>query len=326
MRLGIAGCGSIGMRHLRNLIDLGAQRIVAYDPDPTRRALAAGLGATPVEHLDDMLDDHPTVVLVCAPPTEHIPIAERAVRSGAHVFIEKPLASDLTAVDAFVQLVESADRRVGVGYNLRFHPGLLFVKQLLDDHLIGRILFLRAEYGQYLPDWRPGRDYRMAYSARAELGGGIILDASHEFDYVRWLAGEVVSVAAAAGVFGDLEITAEDMAAALLRLHSGALAEVHVDALQRSYTRTCTVVGTEGTIECDLRGDVRAYVARDGQWSVHPIKVDLNATYVDELRSFLSCVTEGTGPPCGLQDAIATLRLALAVKEAARTRQEVSLG
>src|SRR2546426_614100 len=214
MQILVVGCGSIGVRHIRNLRALGVADIAVVDPLTDRVDQAVGMvGARPYRHLDEGLARKPDAVLVCTPPYLHLDGARSGLLAGAHVFIEKPFSHSLEGVDELLALAEQHHRFICVGYNLRFHPGVQKLKMMLDSGAIGRLLVVKAEFGQYLPDWRPTQDYRESYTARAELGGGIILDASHEIDYVRWLGGEAVSVYAESGKLSQLEMKAEDTAA-----------------------------------------------------------------------------------------------------------------
>jgi len=316
------GAGSIGSRHLRNLRALGLRRLAVCDPDPARLAAAVdGPGAAGFAEARAALDAFaPDVVLVCTPPPSHVELALAALEGGAHVFVEKPLADVLDGVDALVERARRAGRVAQVGYNLRFHPGVCALKELVDAGAVGRVLWLRSEVGQWLPDWRPGQDYRRSYSARRALGGGILLDASHELDYVLWLLGEPAEVACMAGRVSDLEMDVEDCATVLLRFPGGAQADVHVDCVQRGYARTCRVAGTEGTLAWDyLVPEVRLYRAATGAWETRRYTFEPNDMYVAELRHFLDCAARGTAPRVGLADGRRALALALAARAAARS-------
>ena len=160
------------------------------------------------------------------------------------MLIEKPLAATSDGIDELSRVVAAKNLHVTVGYQLRFHAAVMRLRELVCSGSLGRLLAIRAEFGQYLPTWRPSRDYRETYTAQAALGGGILLDASHEIDYVRWFAGEIRCVYAAAGHLSRLEMDAEDTAAMILRFDGDVLGEVHVDCLQRGYSRTCTIIGS----------------------------------------------------------------------------------
>ncbi len=212
--------------------------------------------------------------------------------------------------------------RVLVGYNLRFHAGLRRVRELVLAGAIGRILTARAEFGQYLPDWRPGRDYRAGYIVRRD-GGGILLDASHEIDYVRWICGEVRAVYAAMGRLSALEMESEDTAVLVLRHDGGTLSEIHLDCVQRGYSRGCKLVGSEGTIEWSFRSGIRH--TRDGAtWTDEPIAPDVNEMYVDEMRHFLACVRGRATPLVDGDTAAAVLAVLEAAKRSASERREVA--
>ncbi|HEY7060819.1 MAG TPA: Gfo/Idh/MocA family oxidoreductase [Chloroflexota bacterium] len=330
MRVLVCGLGSIGKRHARNLAALGAGEVVGFDPREDRRAEAAAeLGIVTVGRLDEAWEREPQVAFITAPTSLHVPLATEAAAHGCHLFVEKPLSDSFAGVDALLETVRARGLVTLVGCNLRFHPGLVRVKRLIDDGAVGRVVAARIEVGQYLPDWHPYEDYRQGYSARRALGGGVILDAIHELDYARWLLGEVARVAAFAGTLSDLAIETEDVAAILLRFASGAIGEVHLDYVQRAYSRTCHVVGTEGTIRwAYTAGAVRWYTAASGAWQEEPLPAgwEPNQMYVDELKHFLACLRSEQSPALDVFGAARVLAVALAARQAAEDGTVVPIG
>ena len=324
----VAGSGSIGRRHMRNLQTLGCRRISAADPDTSRlEPMVAELGVQPFSDFDEALEHlRPDVVLVCTPPALHVPQALAAVRSGAHVFVEKPLSHSLDGVDELIRETAERDRTLQVGYNWRFDLGVQRVKALVEQGAIGRILWARAESGQYLPDWRPWQDYRLSYTASRSKGGGIILEGSHEIDYMRWIFGEVVQVYCAAGVLSDLQVDAEDTASMILRFASGCIGEIHLDFVQRTPSRGCKVVGTEGTIIWDnTDSSVRVFAAQDGEWERIDVGCDGNDMYLAEMESFLACLDGAQQPIVGAEAARRVLEIAMAARRSACTNGVVEL-
>jgi predicted dehydrogenase len=200
---------------------------------------------------------------------------------------------------------------------------------MIDAGMIGRITSARIEFGQYLPDWHPREDYRRGYSARAELGGGIILDAIHEIDYIRWMLGDIDMVACLSGKLSDLEINTEDTAAILLRFASGVLGEIHLDYVQRTYSRTCQIIGEQGTIRWDYKtGEVIRYSAKSEEWQSYPNPPEWepNHMYREELQHFLRCF-HGEEKPClDVFEGAQVLQTALAAKESARTERFERVG
>ena len=325
----VIGCGSIGRRHVNNLRKLGISRIGGCDTDPERLAYAVSeCGVIGYQELDKALDAvSPDIVIVSTPPSLHVPQALAGIRCGAHVFVEKPLSHSLKGVAELIREASTAERTVAVGYNFRHHPGLLKAKSLLEENTIGRVLWARTELGQYLPDWRPWQDYRESYSARNSLGGGIILDASHEIDYMLWLFGEPALLSCFAARLSDLEMDVEDTASINIRFASGIFGEVHLDYVQRSAVRTLKIVGTEGTIIWDFRGGfVDYYDSATEDWQRIEITTDANVMYLEEMRVFLKDLRDGTHSVPDIKEGARVLEIALAARESASTGQVIDLG
>lgn len=326
----VVGCGSIGQRHINNLRHLGIGDIVAFDPRADRRAeIASNWGIETVETLDAGWECAPDVALITAPTSLHVPIALEAIARYCALFIEKPLSNQWSGIERLLGAVQQSGLVTLVGCNMRFHPGLLAVKDLIEQGAVGRVIAARVQAGQYLPDWHPWEDYRQSYSARRDLGGGVILDAIHEIDYARWLLGEVVSATCMAGKLSRLEIDTEDTAAILLRFESGAVGEIHLDYIQRAYSRTCQIIGEEGTIHWDyVAGQTRCYSAHTKRWSIfgNPPGWEPNQMYLDEMKHYLRCLTREERPTADVFEAARVLQVALAAKESAQRPRWIELG
>lgn len=321
MRVLVVGCGSIGRRHMRNLrslrddIDLIAYRHTGRDAD----LLGREFGLRSFYDLEKALAEQPDFALITNPTSLHIPAAIEVARRGCRLFIEKPLSHSMEGVDELIALVREQDLVTLVGFNLRFHPGLRLVKSLLDEECIGRVVSIRAQVGQYLPDWHPWEDYRQGYSAQRDLGGGVILDLIHELDVVYWLMGEIHQVACFAGHVSGLEIDTEDVAEILLRFGSGAVGNVHLDYVQRSPSRTCRIIGEKGTITWDyFANEVRLFEVRHPGWQqFRQDGFDRNDTFVAEMQHFLACLEGQEKPTVDVEAGARILQLALAARESA---------
>jgi predicted dehydrogenase len=330
LRFLVVGCGSIGKRHLKNLQALGVREIFACDVSAARRAeVKHVLGIETFEKLDAAWGSEPQVIVITAPTTLHLPLALEAAERGVHLFIEKPLASSWNGVERLIDVAREKELVSLVGCNMRFHPGLGTVKRLIKQQAVGRIIAARVEVGQYLPDWHPWEDYRQTYSARKGLGGGVILDAIHEIDYIRWLLGEVTGVFCLAGKLTGLDIDTEDSAALLLRFENGAIGELHLDYVQRVYSRTCQLIGEDGTIRWDyMDGEVRCYSAREKDWQYfhNPAGWEPNEMYLDEMRHFFDCLARHALSQQDLSEAARVLNIALAAKSSALAPRWIELG
>ncbi|HBH00786.1 MAG: hypothetical protein A2X36_02275 [Elusimicrobia bacterium GWA2_69_24] len=331
MKALIVGLGGIGRRHARNLkaID-GSARICAWRPQSADDGLGdlAPLVERVVRTADEALAWGPDLAVLATPASMHVEAAVPLARAGIHLLVEKPLSDRLDAVDGLLALCEARALVLMVGYNLRFAHSLARLRAALADGAIGRVLALRAEVGQFLPDWRQGRDYRRSASAQRALGGGAVLEMSHELDYARWLLGEVTAVSARTARLGDLDVDVEDAAEITLEFASGALGNIHVDMLDRARTRGCRVVGTEGTLVWDgVEHRTELFTASTGTWSelYSGVGEDRNAMYVAELEHFLGCVAAGRPAAITGADGKRVVEIALAAHRSAATRQVVSL-
>lgn len=325
----VIGCGSIGKRHIKNLCALGVSDILAFDLRADRREeVTSTLGVCAVENLEAGWERGCHVVIVAAPTTFHVPFALQSASRHCHLFVEKPLSHDLTGVQELLETVQHNRLVTLVGCNMRFHPGLRMLSNLLADRVIGNVIAARVEVGHYLPDWHPWEDYRQTYSARCELGGGVILDAIHEIDYIRWLLGEVVGANCVTGKLSQLEIDTEDVAAIVVRFESGVVGEIHLDYVQRAYRRTCQIIGEDGTLHWDYTaGEVRWFSAQTKQWKVYsnPPGWDPNQMYLDEMKHFLRCLAGEEEPALDVFEAAEVLRIALAAKESARQQRWIEI-
>jgi predicted dehydrogenase len=324
MRYLIAGFGSIGRRHFRNLLSLGERDILVYHthqstlPDDE-------LSGFPVESdLRAALSYEPESVIISNPTALHLDVAIPAAQCGCHLLIEKPISHSLARVEELERAVEKYHNRVLVGYQFRFHPGLQQVKKLLDEGVIGNPVSAHAHWGEYLPDWHPWENYQQGYAARPELGGGVVLTLSHPVDYLHWLFGEVESVSAFTGRVG-LNLPVEDTAEIVLRFASGALGSVHLDYLQRPASHWLEIIGTLGSLRWDNADGVVRLTrlgAQDkaiSQQEIYPPEgFERNWMFLDEMRHFTEVVAGNAEPVCTLQDGIQSLRLCLSALASAQ--------
>ena len=329
MRFILIGAGSIGRRHLKNLLSLGHEAAAIADANPQRLddLRASCPRARFTDSVDQALAEPADAALICSPPNFHVPQARQAAARGLHVFIEKPLAASLADTDALAREVAAARRVAFVACNLRFHPSLLQVKKLLEDGAIGRPLSVGAQVGYYLPFWRPQTDYRRGYGANKTMGGGVILDCIHEFDYLRWLLGEITEVFCVAEKKTALEIDVEDNADILLRFASGTVANLHLDYIQRTYRRSCELIGEEGVLVWDyIAQTIHLYGKEDRHLQVFPrnINSDLNQMFVDEMRHFVNCVEGREQPALDIAGARIVLDVALAAKLSSEQKKVIS--
>lgn len=304
MKILVVGTGSIGMRHLRNLMSVQDRfdlHLEAADPDADNRQNAKQLlNRKTYLSMEEALDDGSVdAVIVCSPNQHHIPQAKLALSRGCHMFIEKPLSVNLKEAEQFLSS-DHDDRLIMIGCNLRFHCAVKSLRQAVHTGAIGRPLYANAHFAHYLPNWRPGSDYRKTYSAQKDKGGGILLDAVHEPDYLCWIFGKALNIQGRLMNLGDLGIDCEDTAIYSITHETGAITNVHVDYLRRDKSRGCVVVGTNGTVSWESKGKnpeqvlVKLYSAVRNEWVtlLDEPEYDPNTQYLDEMIFFLDAVTQ----------------------------------
>jgi predicted dehydrogenase len=332
MKFLIAGLGSIGRRHLRNLRALGEQDILLYR---THRAtlLDDELAGLPEEtDLRRALDHKPDAVIIANPTALHLDVAIPAAEAGCHILLEKPVSASLDRLDELQVALQRGGGKVTGGFQFRFHPGLQRIKGLLEKRAIGTPVSARATWGEYLPGWHPWEDYRQTYAARPDLGGGVILTLCHPLDYLHWMLGDAEAVAAFTGQQG-LGLEVVDTAEIGIRFRSGVLASVHLDYVRRPPQHSLEIIGTQGTITWDnADGAVRlAHVSSDGKpgdWQLFPTPpgFERNNMFLDEMRNFIE-VTRGKAEPAStLEDEIYALKLALAAMQSGRDMRVAEVG
>jgi predicted dehydrogenase len=329
----IVGLGGIGQRHTRNLRTLLGDNvdIIAYRVRRQTHVVTPTLGVEPdrnveneyrirtFSYLNEALAQKPDIAFICNPSSLHVPVAIACLEAQCDIFVEKPLSDSMGEMDVLIRTAEERKAVVMVGYQLRFHPCVRALTEIVKSGILGNLLAVRATVGEYLPNWHPYEDYRQMYASRAQLGGGVILSQIHEFDYLYSLFGVPVRVFALGGHWSDLEVDVEDTATTLMECRFGNRSlpiQVHQDYLQSPPSRQCEVIGDRGRVLMDLH---KLTVTRFGRGSANPEQqtfesFERNQLFLDELEHFLECVKSRNRPVVDLHDGLQSLRMALAVK------------
>lgn len=325
MKFLIIGFGSIGRRHAQNLLELGQTDLLVYRTGHSTLPPEMHLDLPVETDLERAFAHQPDAVIVANPTALHLPVSIRAAQQGCHIFLEKPISHSLEGIAELQQAVRQNGVKVFVGFQYRFHPAIQTIRSWLREGKIGRPLWARAHWGEYLPDWHPWEDYRRSYSARRDLGGGVLLTLCHPFDYLNDLFGRATQVSAFVGKTGDLEIEVEDTVEAILHYPDSFVATVHLDYLQRPPTHTLEICGTRGTLRWDYHaGSLQLHQLIEEREArlvsitlAVPSHSERNQMYRAEMEHFLQVIQGKEPPACSLEDGIYALRVALAARQAA---------
>jgi predicted dehydrogenase len=318
MSIIVRGTGSIGRRHLRVLSECG-ERAYAMPVRGTDQSMIEG--ATVIGRYDQAPDARCAVI--ATDTSRHLSDAREAIDAGLHVLIEKPLSSTADGVDALLDRARETGRRVFVGCNLRFAAGLRRFRDLLPR--VGQVYSVRVECQSYLPSWRPTRDHRDSYSARADEGG-VMRDLVHEIDYTQWLFGRATAVFADVRNSGELGIQSEESADLLIQTARGVSVSIRLDYLARRPRRSMTAVGSGGELTWDAIAQRVRYADNDAEPELISCEQNRDDTYRAQIQAFLRSVDGAIDDAIASgDDGLAAVRVIDAARESSVFRRECSV-
>lgn len=328
----VIGSGSIAKRHLANLrILFGDKNVTIGCVSASGRVISkdeVGEGVVIYESLTQAFTVPLTFAIIASPAPLHVEHAAQLLQRNIPVLIEKPLSDSLRHFLSHEGVLLTHRDKIGVAYNLRFMPSAVKFKALLDEQVVGPVLGVSVDVGQYLPDWRPTTDYRNNVSALRALGGGVLLELSHDLDYLGWLFGAFETVYCVSRNSGSLDIDVEDISDAILVREDRLAVSVHMDFLQRAPVRTCKVIGAYGTLIWDVINNrvVLNSSATEQKVLFDGCGYDRNEMYLEQLRHFSEVIEGKACPAISVNDGLETLRLVEAMKASAFLGQVVKIG
>lgn len=339
MRFLICGMGSIGKRHMENLESLGStcEDIIIFR---TRKG-TTNFGDKILENhggrhivfndLKKALAEKPDVAFITNPTSLHVPVALEAARAGCHLFIEKPLSGSTKGVYALIKEVDSQGTIAFIAQNRRFHPLFKQVKQWLKEEITGKLISVNAEMAERITDWHPWEDFKTGYSARSDLGGGVVSAQCHELDYLYSLFGKPKWIFAAGGELGGLGIGVEDTCKSLMEFENGIIASLHIDYLKRPKRGFLEITGTKGRIYWDYFNRTLEFIPIEGTAKLirdsdsQPDNGWMASSFINELRSFLLCIENKNQIFPDLKQGNDVLNMILATKKSLKTKKIIYL-
>lgn len=319
-RVAILGFGSSGQRFLEVVKKWKpSSRVLVY----SSRDLALDNQASTTQ-LGDITAFEPQIAIVCGNAAARVEMISALPQTLRGLLIEKPLAANLELARELIGILDTTAAFVQVGYNLRFSPSLDDFRKRLEAEEFGPVQSVRAETGQFLPSWRPGRDYRSTVSAQAALGGGVLLELSHEIDYLQWLFGRIDWVSALVSQQSNLEIDVEDtahMTLGFLPSDRGKqlVGQLNLDFFRRDSTRSLTALCASGSLRWDgVAGKVVAQAGSELDWVTVFRETASHSTYALQWSSFISALNGGSSPGATLDDGFSVLRVVTAANRSSK--------
>ncbi len=330
-RILIVGLGSIGKLHLRLAREIVPDAKIAVLKHKPYIGIPEGADCI-FFNIADAIKFSPQLAVIANPSSFHVSTALPLARAGVNLLVEKPLSTSIYGVLELLNLSRSKNCLLGTGYNLRFIPSLQKFKEMLDEKIIGDIWSVRSEVGQFLPSWRPGTDYRHSVSAQKSLGGGVLLELSHEIDYLSWIFGDIEWVQAAVSQASNLEINVEDSAHLILGLapnnsNKSLIVRVDMDFIRHDTTRLCTAIGEFGSLRWNgILGTVEIFKPGDKVWTeIFKFEATRNESYIAQWKNIITAINHGLNPLVTGVDGYKVLQIVEAAREAAKTKRQVKV-
>lgn len=321
-RVLIVGHGSIGKRHLRlarTLLPTADIRVLIHQKGELIPEFADGCFYS----LEEAISFTPQIAVIANPAAFHLEVAKPLAKAGVHLLVEKPLSATIDDITLLIDICREVGVTLAVGYNLRYLTSLQRFRDLLHQNAIGRVLSVRCEIGQFLPSWRRDMDYRKSVSARKELGGGALLELSHEVDYLCWIFGSIEWVIASLSRQSTLEIDVEDTAHLVVGFVPEAdgrrlIGTVNLDFIRHDTVRNCTAIGEESSLRWNgLDGSVERFDNQANKWQelfCHQQQRD--DSFLEEWKNFLECVYLHKSPLVVGEDGLRVLQIIEAARKA----------
>jgi len=337
------GLGGIGQRHLRNLIDLYSDNIeihafrvrrnnlklkddLTIDTDGN---LEKDFNIIVHNQIESAILEKPDIAFITNPSSLHINVAIKLASSNVHLFIEKPLSDKLEGIDQLVKIVNFNKLICMIGYNYRFHPGLIYIKKLIDANSIGNIINAQMEVGEYLPGWHKYENFREMYASRKDLGGGVILSQIHELDIIYWFFGLPIEVFTIGGSLSNLGLDVEDSVISIFKCKSKENTfplSLTQDYIQNPASRKMKFVGDKGLITFDLiTNKLNVYDEKGELINTEGfVGFTRNDMFRNQIQTFFKAINHEAEIPVSLEDGVISLIMALAQKHSMFSNSIVS--
>lgn len=330
-RILIIGSGNIARRHQEIARNIFPKSKIIFFSRSLKSDEANGIEV--VSDDDGAIQFRPDLTVICCPSTLHLHYASLFMKNGSHILCEKPLSNSLDkkSISIISKLIETTGKVFLLGYNLRFLESLIFFKGQVAGGHIGKILSVSAEVGQYLPDWRPNKPYQDSVTANQDLGGGVLLELSHEIDYLSWIFGNIVWLFANVSKQSNLKISVEDTAHFIFefsgtqKIPAKIMGVLMMDLTRRDVRRSCMVVGELGSLYWDgVRCVVEYFRGGNKEWEeLYKNPKDLSNSYIKEWEYLKYCIDNKVNAIPGLHEGESVLSIIEASRISSSERRPV---
>ncbi|MDO8573455.1 MAG: Gfo/Idh/MocA family oxidoreductase [Candidatus Daviesbacteria bacterium] len=280
MKIIFFGLGSIGQRHAKILLENYTHDLYAFRSGENNDVNK--LGIKEIYTFDEVKNLQPDIAFITNPTAMHIETALKCAELGCKLFIEKPVGKDTDGLEKLINIVKKKKLVTYIAYNLRFHPVIKKIKEYLKRK---KPVYARVVCTSFLPAWRPNTDHLKGYSANTAMGGGVILDLSHEMDYVGYLLGGIKKISGNFAKVSNVTVDAEDYADMTV-ISGGVPVNIHLDFLSQIRQRYIQIDFEKLTVVADLiDAEIKEH---EGGIVKNSIELDYNRgqEYEEQLKYF----------------------------------------
>lgn len=316
-KIALVGLGSIGKKHITNLKYLFPNCEI-YVCSPSGREYQVNENYQIKKNIDELIALRPDAAIIASPAPYHLQQAAQFQKMNIPILVEKPIASSLG------EFISNSvkDENIAVAYCLRYLPATQFLKDFLTKKKLGKIYNIDASVGQFLPDWRKDKNYKDSVSASKKLGGGVLLELSHELDLLNYLIGDLTFQHGYLRTNQELNLEVEEIADIIFLAKKNIFCHLHLDFIQKSPSRTIMIIAQHGRLEWDVLYNKITLKNADGQQVIFDTPdFDNNNMYLEMLKDFVNLVTDKKHQCITIKEAKKVLLLIDEIKHRACWRQ-----
>lgn len=324
-RVLVCGAGSIGRRHIANLLQLGAEVSVWRARSELLSEITHDFPVQPCTDLAKGIAEAEAVVVATA-TDEHIEIASETLKAGRALFIEKPLSHNWEGIDDLSRL--ATGKIIEVGFQFRAHPNIIELEKQLRKPTHSRLLTYRLAMGQRLDAWRPNQDYKQGYSSNSLRGGGALFDLIHQIDIALWLFGPVTEVHAVLSNRSELNIQGDDVTNLLLTHKCGVTGHIQLDMASPVHRCEIEVMTSNALFRWSNAEDMLHQLSAEDDIVINclPKEFKRNDLFYTHMEHWLKRIDNPKLLPlCSFEDGVAALRVALSARDASKNKQMVKI-
>lgn len=306
----IVGLGSIGRRHIKILKEIIDCSIFVFrQKNKNKEDIPEVEGY--IFKWEDLQYKDIDFAIICNPSVFHVDTAIILAQKSIPFIIEKPVCVSMNKIPQLIRIVNDKKLPVLVGFNLKYHYLYKKVKEIIASNKMGKMYSFLAETGQYLPDWRDF-DYTRSSSAQKELGGGVIFDLTHEIDLAVDLLGEVNYFSCFKDKMSSLKIDTEDIAEITLSHKNRGISHIHLDYLQKEYTRKFKLILEKGEIYWDYSlGKIKLTTENKSSDFFQPEGYTRDDTFKSQFKHWFDVLKGKQKPLVSLEKGIYISKIAL---------------